>query len=79
MAPKTDRQKMTPPQIARLWGISPDKVVAWIKAGELPAIDGATRANGKRPRYLIDVADLGEFERRRSTSVDEIGDRSDRS
>lgn len=61
------KQKMTPPQVARLWGINPDKVVAWIKSGELRAIDASTRPGG-RPRYLIDVADIRAFETRRLVS-----------
>ena len=61
------KQKLTPPEVARSWGISPDKVVAWIKSGELRAIDASTR-RGQRPRYLIDVDDLADFEARRSCS-----------
>lgn len=58
------RTKLTPPQVARQWGISPEKVVGWIRSGELRAID-ASKLRGHRPRYLIDVADLAEFEKRR--------------
>ena len=60
------RQKLTPPAIARLWGISPTKVVAWIVAGELPAVNAATRKGG-RPRYLVDLKDLAAFEASRRT------------
>ena len=60
------RSMRTPPEIAREWGISPAKVIAWIRAGELRAINAAARPTG-RPRYLIDVADLAEFAARRST------------
>jgi excisionase family DNA binding protein len=56
--------KLTPRQIARRWGISPSKVVRWIQSGELRAIDGST-ARAKRPRYLVDIQDLAEFERSR--------------
>jgi len=59
------RSKLTPPQIAQLWGVGTGKVVAWIRQGELRAID-ASSARGGRPRYLVDVADLAEFEERRS-------------
>ncbi|MGE0535211.1 MAG: helix-turn-helix domain-containing protein [Pirellulales bacterium] len=58
-------QKQTPPQIAKRWGVSTDKVLAWIRSGELPAIDASTRRGG-RPRYLVDVSDLAEFESRRA-------------
>lgn len=57
-------RKLTPPQIAKQWGIAPEKVVAWIQAGELRAIDAST-TRGKRPRYLIDIEDLAAFEKSR--------------
>jgi len=61
------KRKFTPPEVAALWGISADKVVGWIRAGELRAID-ASRNRGQRPRYLIDVADLADFEARRTAT-----------
>lgn len=54
-------RKISPPELARQWGLSADKVLAWIKTGELRAIDAATRRGG-RPRYLIDIADIAAFE-----------------
>ena len=59
------RTKLTPPEVARMWGISPDKVLAWIHKGELRAINVAASQNG-RPRYRIDIKDLEDFEARRS-------------
>jgi excisionase family DNA binding protein len=61
------RKKLTPPELAALWGISPEKVLAWIRAGELRAVNVATRRNG-RPRFLIDESDLAEFERARAAT-----------
>jgi len=55
------KAKLTPPEVAKLWGISSDKVLSWIKAGELRAIDASTRRGG-RPRYLIGVDDIAQFE-----------------
>jgi hypothetical protein len=52
--------------VARRLGVGEDKVRHWIMAGELKAMNAATRANG-RPRYLIDLDDLAAFERARST------------
>ena len=63
----TQRTKLTPPELARRWGVSPSKIIAWIKSGELPAINAATNRSG-RPRYLIDIADLVIFENRRSAA-----------
>ena len=59
--------KYTPPQIAAMWGISVDKVLVWIRSGELRAIDGSS-SRSQRPRYLIDIDDLKDFERRRAVS-----------
>ncbi|MFV1968387.1 MAG: helix-turn-helix domain-containing protein, partial [Pirellulaceae bacterium] len=61
------RTKLTPPELASRWGISPEKVVAWVRSGELRAIDASTRRGG-RPRYLIDISDVEAFERRRAVA-----------
>lgn len=57
-------QKITPPALARKWGIDVEKVLTWIRTGQLRAINGAENPDG-RPRYLIDLADIEDFERRR--------------
>lgn len=58
---RPSRQKLTPPELASRWGIGTDKVLSWIRSGELRAIDASTR-RGRRPRYLIDEADVVAFE-----------------
>jgi hypothetical protein len=65
MAAAFERTKLTPPQIAQLWGIAPDKVVAFIRSGELRAINVASPGRNQRPRFLVDLQDLADFERRR--------------
>lgn len=60
-----ERTKLTPPEVARQWGVSIDKVLTWIRSGELRAVNLATRLSG-RPRYRIDINDLRDFEQRRS-------------
>ena len=40
------KQKLTPPEVAELWGIAHDKVLTWIRAGELAAIDASTTRGG---------------------------------
>ncbi len=60
-----NRQKFTPPQVARAWGIDPIKVLQWIRSGQLRAIDGATPGS-TRPRYLVDRDDLAAFEAART-------------
>lgn len=59
------KTKISPPELAKQWGVDPAKVVTWIKSGELRAINIATDRNG-RPRYAIDVADVQVFEAGRS-------------
>jgi excisionase family DNA binding protein len=58
----------TPAELARLLRVSPDRVRAWIKSGELGAIDTATHRCGK-PRYVILPHHLAEFERRRAAAT----------
>jgi hypothetical protein len=59
------KTKLTPPQLAAQWGIKPEKVIAWIRSGELRAMDASTRAGIGRPRYLIDETDVIAFENAR--------------
>ena len=59
------RTKLTPPMIAARYGCSPEKVVNWIRAGELRAFNSAS-SRRKRPRFLVDEADLKDFEASRS-------------
>lgn len=55
----------TPPRLARRYGVSVDKVVRWILAGELEALNLATSPSG-RPRYKITEEAIQAFERRRT-------------
>ena len=59
------KTKLSPPELAKQWGIDPAKIVHWIKTGELHAINIATDRTG-RPRYAIDVADVQVFEAARA-------------
>lgn len=58
--------RMTPSEIARMLRVAPEKVVGWIRAGELRAVNIATRPTG-RPRWVVSQDDLAAFERRRQT------------
>ncbi len=62
------RKKLSPPELARYWGIGADKVLTWIRSGELRAINAATKRGG-RPRYLIDAKDIEAFEKIRSVTT----------
>ena len=60
-----NRTKLTPPELARRWGVSADKILAFIRSGQLRTCNVATTPNG-RPRWLIDLADLAVFEQART-------------
>jgi hypothetical protein len=55
---------LTPPIVARRYGVKPDKVLQWIRSGELPAVNVAASPIG-RPRWRITEADIIVFEDRR--------------
>ena len=57
----------TPNELARVLRVSPDRIRAWIRAGELGALDTARHRCGK-PRCVILPHHLAEFERRRSAA-----------
>ena len=54
-----------PAQVAEMWGISHDKVLGFIKSGELRAFNVASKTS-RRPQFKIPSAALREFEERRS-------------
>ena len=55
---------MTPPQVAKQYGINPNKVLGFIRTGELRATNLAASLIG-RPRWYIAPADIAVFEQRR--------------
>ncbi len=63
--PLSERQKLTPPEVAKLWGVDVLKILAWVRTGELTAINAATNPR-KRAKYLIDKRDIADFESRRA-------------
>jgi hypothetical protein len=62
-----ERTHYSPPQLARRWGVSPDKVRHWLDAGELRGIDLATRRGG-RPRWRIPLDAVLAFEQGRTAT-----------
>ena len=60
----SNKKKLTPKELAAMWGIHATKVIAWIRSGELRAMDASQKPGGK-PRYRIDIADIEAFERAR--------------
>ena len=59
------KRKFTPLEVAVMWGVSKEKIIAWIRSGELRAIDASTQ-RAHRPRFLVDLTDLQDFEARRA-------------
>ena len=58
-------KRYTPPELGRIWGVKPEKVVAFIRSGELRAFNIASQGSS-RPRFLIAQEAIEEFERRRA-------------
>ena len=64
----TAQSFLSPPQVAERLGISSEKVIGWLLAGELKGSNLAARTNG-RPRYRISEDDLADFLECRSAEV----------
>lgn len=58
-------ESMTPPQLAKCFGVKAVTVLEWIRAGELPAFDVAKKGS-KRPRYRITKSAAEAFQQRRA-------------
>jgi excisionase family DNA binding protein len=62
--PAQPADRLTPPQVAKRYGVSPDTVRSWIERGELRAVN---IGNGTvKPRYRIEPAALADFDKRRT-------------
>ena len=68
-----NRRKLTPPMIARAWGIDVKKVITCLTNGELRAMNVATHP-GQRPRFLVDIDDLRTFESARTITPENAED-----
>lgn len=62
---KKEKEFLTPPDVARMLDVSPDKVISWCRTGELRAVNMAASL-ATRPRYRIKRADLEAFLERRT-------------
>ncbi len=69
MSPVITRRKFSVPQVSRMMGVADAKVIAWIRSGELRAMNLARTTHG-RPRYAIDVDDIQVFEQSRQVIPD---------
>jgi hypothetical protein len=57
---------LTVTDVARRYRISPDKARAWIRRGELPAINTGTAG---RPRFVVTPEALAAFEQSRRAAA----------
>ena len=57
---------LVPREVAERYGVALDKVLGWIRSGELRAVNVATRQGGQ-PRWRISPSDLALFEASRSS------------
>ena len=51
----------TPPEIAKMLHLSHEKVLTWIRLGELKSRNLRTARHGQRPRYVVLHTDLMAF------------------
>ena len=58
------RRWLSPPAVARLVGVTPEKIISLIRNGELRAIDVSTRGC-RRPRFRVRPEDLESWARGR--------------
>jgi len=64
----TPPRGLTVRDVARRYRVSPERVRAWLRRGELCGINTAD-ANAHKPRFIIPVDALAAFERGRSAAV----------
>jgi hypothetical protein len=57
---------VTPPELAKVYRVKPESILAAIRRGELKAIDMA-RPGSRRPRFRISRQAIADFEQLRST------------
>ncbi len=67
MTPATITRYLSPADIAERYGCKVEKVLGWLRSGELRGIDVSAR-RGAKPRWKINPADLAAFEAARACS-----------
>lgn len=64
----TQAAYITPPQLAARLGVHAEKILQWIGAGEIRAVNVASDKTGKRPRWRIPLTEVARFETSRSNA-----------
>lgn len=57
---------MTLDQVAQRYGVPTSRVKAWIRSGELTAVNVSRTAGSKRPRFVVTATQPADFEKVRS-------------
>ncbi len=57
----------TPPKLAKRWGVKAEKVIAFIRSGELRALDVSMHPGVGKPRFRITPEAVKDFETRRES------------
>lgn len=62
------RRPLTLPEVARFLRVRPNKVLAWVRCGELRGYNVVARQGSKRPKYRVNPEDLEAFIRQRAAA-----------
>ena len=61
-----NNRMLTPPELAKRWGVAADKVLHLIHTGQLVGVNLACNPKGK-PRWRISQSEIERFEQSRSS------------
>jgi transposase len=59
---------VSPPTLAKRFAVKADKILAWIRSGELPAVDLSMTPGTGKPRWKIAETDVEAFLARRAAT-----------
>ena len=65
---KSAEKYLTPPKVAEIMGVNACRVIGWILAGELDAINLNAMDQSKRPRYRVTPEALEQFQSKLSVN-----------
>jgi excisionase family DNA binding protein len=65
--PRPQKERLTPPEVAKRYGVSPDTVRKWIADGDLVAVSIGSK--GKRARSVVELSALEVFDKRRTAKA----------
>ena len=77
--PGYDRAEYTPPQLAKMWQVSPEKIIALIRAHAFPNAWDAATPGSSRSQFRIPLEDVLAYRRRRSCAPQKASRRRQKS